>query len=359
MKFSEWELLKIEPTTDKKIIQKAYSNQLPKYHPEDDPEGFARLKEAYQAAIVYAKQQSLIVTKYDEDNFIKYETKEKTQLDTNNLYEQLEQAIRFDIDYPHAQWKLLCDQEEENREQWQNFLNKKNWKPFTVTIDLLQELFTYEYQKSYNHSSLIAGKIYMFLNLKDLSYDDEIVQRFQIMLKQDAQTATDFLTWKRSILQFCAYVQDYSKHNYAIEEWQKIIQRYVNDSTILELRYHVQLIISVHSYSEPVWRLLENTFQVQLTNTSFLAYKPTPIRDAKRQEKNYTTYIRNAIVIILVLSFLLLKVLNRSMKTEQLEIDHEMQDFIQDRNQDYLNEQNNKMKDYVKDILEKSNERTE
>lgn len=49
-----WEILGIEPTTDKKRIKKAYAEKTKEIHPEEKPEEFKRLHEAYQAALGYA-----------------------------------------------------------------------------------------------------------------------------------------------------------------------------------------------------------------------------------------------------------------------------------------------------------------
>jgi hypothetical protein len=50
-----WDLLGIERTTDEKAIKRAYAQKLKIYHPEDDPEGFLRLRSAYQQALEDAK----------------------------------------------------------------------------------------------------------------------------------------------------------------------------------------------------------------------------------------------------------------------------------------------------------------
>ncbi len=47
-------ILEIEKTKDKQAIQDAYRRLLVKVNPEDDPEGFKRLREAYEAAAAYA-----------------------------------------------------------------------------------------------------------------------------------------------------------------------------------------------------------------------------------------------------------------------------------------------------------------
>lgn len=49
-----WEILGIEPTTDKKSIKKAYAAKTKEIHPEEKPEEFKQLHRAYQAALGYA-----------------------------------------------------------------------------------------------------------------------------------------------------------------------------------------------------------------------------------------------------------------------------------------------------------------
>ena len=49
-------ILEIEETKDKQAIQDAYRRVLVKVNPEDDPEGFKRLREAYEAAAAYAER---------------------------------------------------------------------------------------------------------------------------------------------------------------------------------------------------------------------------------------------------------------------------------------------------------------
>ena len=54
LNFAEaFKILEIEPTSDKKKIKVAYSKMLKKYHPEDFPEMFMRINEAYEKALEY------------------------------------------------------------------------------------------------------------------------------------------------------------------------------------------------------------------------------------------------------------------------------------------------------------------
>jgi hypothetical protein len=50
---NDWEILGIAPTQDPREIKRAYSRALRIYHPEKDPEGFQRLRAAYERLIAY------------------------------------------------------------------------------------------------------------------------------------------------------------------------------------------------------------------------------------------------------------------------------------------------------------------
>lgn len=46
-----WEVLGIEPTSDKKEIKRAYAKLLKQYHPEENPEEFKQIQAAYQQCL--------------------------------------------------------------------------------------------------------------------------------------------------------------------------------------------------------------------------------------------------------------------------------------------------------------------
>lgn len=51
-----WSVLEIKPTKNKKEIRRAYIRLLKKYHPEDNPDEFMRLRAAYEKAMKWAEQ---------------------------------------------------------------------------------------------------------------------------------------------------------------------------------------------------------------------------------------------------------------------------------------------------------------
>ena len=52
-----WEILGIAPYSDIETIREAYSRKVKIYHPEDDPEGFKRIRMAYTQAMQMTRQQ--------------------------------------------------------------------------------------------------------------------------------------------------------------------------------------------------------------------------------------------------------------------------------------------------------------
>ena len=69
MNFDEaFKILEIEPTNDKKKIKIAYSKILKEYHPEEFPEIFMKIREAYQTALEF-EEYNFDEVKYNKTNF--------------------------------------------------------------------------------------------------------------------------------------------------------------------------------------------------------------------------------------------------------------------------------------------------
>lgn len=63
-----FKILEIEPTDDKKKIKIAYSKILKEYHPEEFPEMFMKIREAYQTALEF-EEYNFDEVKYNKTNF--------------------------------------------------------------------------------------------------------------------------------------------------------------------------------------------------------------------------------------------------------------------------------------------------
>lgn len=65
MNDSIWDILKIEPVKDKKQIKRAYAKAVKTCHPEENPEEFKRLHDAYEKALQYAESNEQSVFRPD------------------------------------------------------------------------------------------------------------------------------------------------------------------------------------------------------------------------------------------------------------------------------------------------------
>lgn len=100
-----WKILDINPTRDLKAIKKAYARLSVKYHPEEHPEEFRQLNDAYKAAVKYAKGSltaqtipgpspaSVFPVSENEKN-IPNQAQEKDEPDFEQLIEQGQKKLR-------------------------------------------------------------------------------------------------------------------------------------------------------------------------------------------------------------------------------------------------------------------------
>lgn len=191
-----FQILGISETKDENKIRNAYREILKRTNPEDDPEGFKRLRQAYEAAMKLAAQQEAgqeeDLNKGDVDLWIDrveelYQdllSRSKTQewkrllsdpvcqgLDTS--LEAREKIIVFLLDHinlPHAVWKLIDDTFEitadikELKEKYPaNFLNYMKYYVENETF-IPYDLFEYRDQEREGLNG--DGYINEYLNIK-------------------------------------------------------------------------------------------------------------------------------------------------------------------------------------------------
>ena len=112
MNFDEaFKILEIEPTNDKKKIKIAYSKMLKKYHPEEFPEMFMKINEAYRVALEFEKFD------FNEINFNKVNFKNK------NFFE-IEQKLEKD-GYEEVSFGNDIQKSEIENEEFSDIFNGK------------------------------------------------------------------------------------------------------------------------------------------------------------------------------------------------------------------------------------------
>lgn len=68
-----WKVLDIPRDADEREIKKAYRVKLKQHHPEDDPEGFKQVRQAYEHALDYQKNRVDQVEPSDEVDILNSE----------------------------------------------------------------------------------------------------------------------------------------------------------------------------------------------------------------------------------------------------------------------------------------------
>lgn len=98
-----WNILNITPTHDTKEVKKAYARQLKLNHPEENPQGYQQLREAYSAALEYSKNPpDDIMVQYDHDFDIPSMVTDTVQrsITKHKFYEKLRDR-KSDFDQTH------------------------------------------------------------------------------------------------------------------------------------------------------------------------------------------------------------------------------------------------------------------
>ncbi|GKU24373.1 hypothetical protein CFOLD11_11990 [Clostridium folliculivorans] len=97
-----WQVLEIEPTGEVKEIKRAYAKKLKKTNPEDDPEGFQVLKEAYDSCLRYAKNYKKNIEYNDlsvrnEELDIVHSEEEFNENDNGDIYKESDNQRFIDL----------------------------------------------------------------------------------------------------------------------------------------------------------------------------------------------------------------------------------------------------------------------
>ena len=167
LNFAEaFKILEINPTNDKKKIKVAYSKMLKKYHPEDFPEMFMKINEAYETALGYA-----------ENNF-----SENLYENTQNFRktEEMKESDFFDI-FDSKTFEKKEDKftkKSEERQVKEKFFEKKENK------NKYEKLNIFEYLKNSMRTEDRFTEAFKILEMEPTTDKEKIKKKYKELLKR-------------------------------------------------------------------------------------------------------------------------------------------------------------------------------
>lgn len=173
----KWEILGIEPTHDVKAIRKRYSELVKLYHPEDQPEIYQQIVEAYQSALREARSNSTRqetvgsgASSYQhfsnqEEKIVASPLNFETLSEESTAYESNASSHVLDFsDYLESEYMIRNAIEsivgnpdytvEEQEHLWQQFFSQYRYDMSTVQ-SVLEEMDVYIFNKPEQFSIII------------------------------------------------------------------------------------------------------------------------------------------------------------------------------------------------------------
>ena len=161
-----FEILEIEPTDDKKKIKIAYSKMLKKYHPEDFPEMFMKINEAYEKALGYAENNFSENLYENTQNFKK--TEEMKESDFSDI---------FDLKKFEKKEDKFTEKSEERQSKEKLFEEKDNKNNY-------EKLNIFEYLKNSMRTEDRFIEAFKILEMEPTTDKEKIKKKYKELLKR-------------------------------------------------------------------------------------------------------------------------------------------------------------------------------
>ncbi|MCO7223027.1 J domain-containing protein [Pleionea sp. CnH1-48] len=139
-----WEVLSIEPTSDRKAVKRAYAKKLKATHPEDEPEAFQELQEAYQRALSDIRHQ----TEVDGSELPKVQSQSNDKLQegvisdhiaSNSEHGDISRTLMSESDFLNVFKSTLKSNTDD---AWKAFFDSPEVADFEYRNDMLIRLFS-------------------------------------------------------------------------------------------------------------------------------------------------------------------------------------------------------------------------
>ena len=161
-----FKILEIEPTSDKKKIKVAYSKMLKKYHPEDFPEMFMKINEAYEKALGYAENNFSENLYENTHNFRK--TEEMKESDFSDIFDSKK--------FEKKEYKFT--EKSEERQSKEKFFEKKDSK------NKYEKLNIFEYLKNSMRTEDRFTEAFKILEMEPTTDKEKIKKKYKELLKR-------------------------------------------------------------------------------------------------------------------------------------------------------------------------------
>ena len=167
LNFAEaFKILEIEPTSDKKKIKIAYSKMLKKYHPEDFPEMFMKINEAYETALGYTENNFSENLYENTQNFRK--TEEMKESDFSDI---------FDLKRFEKKEDKFTEKSEERQAKEKFFEKKENKNKY-------EKLNIFEYLKNSMQTEDRFTEAFKILEMEPTTDKEKIKKKYKELLKR-------------------------------------------------------------------------------------------------------------------------------------------------------------------------------
>ena len=167
LNFSEaFKILEINPTNDKKKIKVAYSKMLKKYHPEDFPEMFMKINEAYEKALGYAENN------FSENLYENTHNFRKTEKMKENDFSDIFDSKKFE------KKEDKFTEKSEERQSKEKFFEKEDNK------NKYEKLNIFEYLKNSMRTEDRFTEAFKILEMEPTTDKEKIKKKYKELLKR-------------------------------------------------------------------------------------------------------------------------------------------------------------------------------
>ena len=161
-----FKILEIEPTSDKKKIKVAYSKMLKKYHPEDFPEMFMKINEAYEKALGYAENN------FSENLYENTHNFRKTEKMKESNFSDIFDSKKFE------KKEDKFTEKSEERQSKEKFFEKKDNK------NKYEKLNIFEYLKNSMRTEDRFTEAFKILEMEPTTDKEKIKKKYKELLKR-------------------------------------------------------------------------------------------------------------------------------------------------------------------------------